>query len=115
MIIYHIARKEGMQEVMAGKEYSGDSLGTEGFIHCSTSAQVVDVANQRFKGQSGLVLLYIETDLVKPEIRYENLEGGKKLFPHIYGVLNRDAIYKITDLIPGEDGYFILPEDAKRI
>jgi uncharacterized protein (DUF952 family) len=54
--------------------------------------------------------LCIDTDLVRPEIRYENLEGGEKLFPHIYGALNRDAIHKIVDLTPGQDGFFSFPD-----
>jgi uncharacterized protein (DUF952 family) len=110
MIIYHITRKENLPVVLSGGDYSGDTLPTEGFIHCSTAAQVIEVANRRFKSQSGLVLLVIETNLVRPEIRYENLEGGSALFPHIYGSINRDAIQKIVDLIPGQDGFFTFPE-----
>ena len=112
MIIYHIARKTSVQDLSDGEEYTGDTLKTEGFIHCSTAAQVMVVANQRFKGQSGLVLLCIEMDLVNPEIRFENLEGGNNLFPHIYGPLNREAIRKIVELTPGKDGDFTFPGDA---
>jgi len=110
MLIYHITKKEKLEGVLVGGDYTGDTLQSEGFIHCSTAAQVIGTANRRFKGQSGLVLLVIETDLVRPEIRYENLEGGTTLFPHIYGPLNRDAIQKIVDLIPGQDGSFAFPE-----
>jgi uncharacterized protein (DUF952 family) len=56
--------------------------------------------------------LVIDTGLVKPEIRYENLEGGPELFPHIYGPLNRTAIRSIVDLLPGQDGFFAFPHDA---
>jgi len=101
--------------ILDGEEYTGDTLKTEGFIHCSTLDQVIGVANQRFKGQTGLVLLCIETDLAKPEIRYENLEGGKKLFPHIYGALNGDAIRNLVYLTPGDDGNFILPVEVRGI
>jgi hypothetical protein len=45
----------------------------------------------RFRGQTGLALLSIDTDKVRAEIRYENLEGGQQLFPHIYGEINADA------------------------
>lgn len=109
MIIYHITRKNEIIKILNGEEYAGDSLRTEGFIHCSNLDQVIGIANQRFKGQTGLVLLCIETDLVKPEIRYENLEGGKKLFPHIYGALNRNAISNLVYLTSGDDGNFVLP------
>jgi len=115
MIIYHIARKEELLKVLEGENYFGDTLKSEGFIHCSTIDQIIDVANQRFKGQSGLVLLCIETDLVRPEILYENLEGGKRLFPHIYGALNSDAIRKVTNFTPGDDGNFQLPGEITGI
>ena len=115
MIIYHITIKEDLQKIPDGADYNADTLRTEGFIHCSTAGQIIDLANQRFKGQSGLVLLCIETDLLRPEIRYENLEGGKKLFPHIYGALNRDAIRNMVSLTPGDGGFFVLPGEVNGI
>ena len=80
----------------------------EGFIHCSTGDQVIKVANARFRGQHGLVLLVIDTDKVRPEIVYENLEGGDEVFPHIYGELNTDAVVEVAPFDPGSDGYFHL-------
>jgi uncharacterized protein (DUF952 family) len=38
---------------------------------------------------------------VEPEIRYENLEGGDELFPHIYGRLDRAAVLAAEPLEPG--------------
>ena len=111
MIIYHITKKAEIKKILEGEGYSGDTLQSEGFIHCSTLDQVIGVANQRFKGQADLVLLCIETDLVKPEIRYENLEGGNSIFPHIYGTLNKNAICNLVDLSPGDDGNFMLPKE----
>ena len=81
----------------------------EGFIHCSTPAQVLQVANTRFRGRLDLLLLSIETDRVEAEIRYENLEGAEQLFPHIYGALAPDAVVRVTDFKPGADGSFTLP------
>ncbi|MGM3306987.1 DUF952 domain-containing protein [Anabaena sp. WFMT] len=55
--------------------------------------------------QHNLVLLFIETEQVQAEIRYEVAEENE-LFPHIYGALNIDAVYQIIDFIPREDGFF---------
>lgn len=90
--------------------YRTEMLPIEGFIHCSTRAQVIQVANIRFRGQPGLVLLSIDTDRVKAAIRYENLEGGQQLFPHVYGEINNDAVVQVSAFEPGEDGYFALPD-----
>jgi uncharacterized protein (DUF952 family) len=69
----------------------------------------VRVADIRFRGQQGLALLCIDTDQVTAEIRYENLEGGEELFPHIYGEINTNAVVQVAEFEPGADGYFALP------
>lgn len=95
---------------MAGGNYQPERFPVEGFIHCSTRDQVIQVANARFRGQSGLVLLFIDTDKVAAEIIYENLEGGQQLFPHIYGELNTDAVARVAEFAPDDAGYFALPD-----
>lgn len=106
-IIFHITRREAWEK--AAGAYRTEMLAVEGFIHCSTREQVIQVANTRFRGQSGLVLLSIDTDKVRAEIRHENLEGGLLLFPHIYGEINADAVIQVTAFEPRADGYFTLP------
>lgn len=86
--------------------YRPEAFDAEGFIHCSTPAQVIAVANRHYPGQSGLVLLYIDSDKVDAEIVYENLYGGQELFPHIYGALNVDAVTRVEDFEPDPDGQF---------
>lgn len=111
-LIFHITRREAFatrQDQAAVGFYSPETFAIEGFIHCSTRGQVVKVADVRFRGQTGLVLLCVDTDKVTAEIRYENLEGGQELFPHIYGELNTDAVMQVAEFEPGVDGYFALP------
>ena len=106
--IFHITTPAQWQEAARAALYRGDTLDTEGFIHCSTSTQVVRVADARFRGRSGLVLLCIDSDKVRPEIRYEEGEVGE-LFPHIYGALNTDAVSAVLAFEPNSDGRFSLP------
>lgn len=63
-----------------------------------------------FKGQRGLVLLYINKDKVNAEIKYEDLYNADEDYPHIYGPLNIDAVEDIKDFIPNKEGNFELPE-----
>ena len=108
-IIYHITRVANWQAALAAHAYTADSLASEGFIHCSTAEQVLATANRIFKGQRDLLLLCVDSTRVGAEIRYENLEGGADLFPHIYGVLPIDAITAVHDFPPSVDGTFQLP------
>jgi|ERR1043166_1212521 uncharacterized protein (DUF952 family) len=111
-IIFHIVP----QEAWANREnqsavgyYRPEMFPVDGFVHCSTREQVAKVADVRFRGQQGLALLCIDTDQVSAEIRYENLEGGQELFPHIYGEINTNAVVQVAEFEPGADGYFTLP------
>src|SRR6266853_3009325 len=106
-IIFHITTCEAWAKRSDGA-YRTEMLPTEGFIHCSTSEQIIQVANARFRGQTGLVLLSINPDRVSAEIRYENLEGGQQMFPHVYGEINSDAVEQVSVFEPGVDGYFAL-------
>jgi uncharacterized protein (DUF952 family) len=111
-IIFHIARQEAWarrEAQSAVAYYHPERFPIEGFIHCSTRDQVIKVADIRFRGQTGLVLLCLDADKVTAEIRYENLEGGQELFPHIYGEINTDAVARVAEFEPGVDGYFALP------
>jgi uncharacterized protein (DUF952 family) len=111
-IIFHITRREAWSRAVSEGIYLTETFPTEGFIHCSKREQVVEVANARFRGQLGLVLLAIDTNRVTAEIRYENLEGGRQMFPHIYGGLNIAAIVKVSDFESGADAHFVMPQDV---
>lgn len=107
--IHHITTKSGWAAALAANTYTADSLASEGFIHCSMREQVIATANRIFKGRRDLVLLSVDTARVKSEIRYENLEGGANLFPHIYGALAIAAVTAVNDFPPRDDGLFELP------
>ena len=109
-IIFHITKSDVWARAEADGSYRTEMFPIEGFIHCSTADQVIQVANIRFRGQAGLVLLSIDTDRVTAEIIYENLEGGSQLFPHIYGELNTNAVFQVAEFEPGANGHFIMPE-----
>ena len=67
------------------------------------------VAQRLFRGRRDLVLVRIDPDVLEPEVRLENLEGGDELFPHIYGELDLSAVTGVETLIVGEDGEFLTP------
>ena len=107
-MILHVAKRERWKGARLDGVYRGDTLDSQGFIHCSTPKQVVKVANALFHGQEGLILLCIDADRVESEIRYEG--SGREKYPHIYGPLNDDAVVKTLDFRPKKDGNFTLPK-----
>ncbi|MEH2626356.1 uncharacterized protein (DUF952 family) [Bradyrhizobium sp. AZCC 1719] len=107
-VIFHICLPAVWAAAKSG-EYRSPSFDSEGFIHCSTPDQVVEVANYLFRGQRGLVLLVIDPDRVISPIRYEDAGNGK-LYPHIYGPLNPSAVVAVEPFEPSADGTFELPK-----
>jgi uncharacterized protein (DUF952 family) len=116
-MIFHITSHPAWTEAQAKGEYTAPSLTTEGFIHCSTLSQVLPVAENYYKGQSGLVLLIVEPALLSSALKWEGPSGGTPppgvpegdLFPHIYGPINVNAIVNVVKLESNPDGTFILP------
>ncbi|WP_427161815.1 DUF952 domain-containing protein [Aliinostoc sp. HNIBRCY26] len=111
--ILHITKRERWEGAKNIGTYSDDSLNTEGFIHCSHTQQIIQVANKFFHHQQGLVILLINSSQVKSEIRYEEADG--EIFPHIYGELNLDAVYQVIDFEPEADGLFRLPPEVMNL
>lgn len=109
--ILHITKRQQWEQAKNLGTYRADSLDSQGFIHCSKSMQVLKVAKRFFDNQKELVLLFIDSEKVQAEIRYEPAEIGE-LFPHIYGELNIDAVYQVIDFEAGEDGLFELPQEV---
>jgi len=107
-IILHITKRLEWENAQKMAYYEAESLRTQGFIHCSTPDQIIEVANFLFREQTDLVLLYIDTDKLISQVRYENLENSNPLYPHIYGPLNLEAVIEARDFQPHCDGTFAL-------
>ena len=116
-MIFHITSQTDWKEAQAHGVYTAPSLANEGFIHCSTLSQVLPVAENFYKGQTGLVLLVIDPTLLSSTLKWEPPSGGtppqgvpaSEMFPHIYGPINLNAVAKVVDLESNPDGIFILP------
>jgi uncharacterized protein (DUF952 family) len=112
--IFHITPRADWESALELGEYRAASLESEGFIHCSTSDQLIAVANHFYHGQQGLTLLCIDTDALKSDWRFESasepLPGtANPDFPHIYGSINVDAVVKVVSFEPGPHGRFLVP------
>lgn len=103
--ILHITQRQAWETAKNLDTYRSNTLDSEGFTHCSTIAQVLGSANRFFNNQTDLVILIIDSDRVKSEIKYEGAEATN-LFPHIYGELNIDAVLQSIDLEADLDGKF---------
>ena len=108
-LLYHIATTADWNSTQ--DTYAPQSFEVDGFIHCSTKDQLLAVANAWFRGRTDLVLLRIDADRVRKAVRYENLEGGSELYPHLYRRLKKKHVVDAVAFLPGAKGTF---EEALR-
>ena len=119
-MIYHITNRAAWQAAENRGCYSAPSLTREGFIHGSAKDQILRVANDFYRGVPDLLLLCIDENRLSAELRWEapahpdsdaaELVSSDALFPHIYGVLNLDAVTAAIEFSACDDG-FTLPQD----
>jgi uncharacterized protein (DUF952 family) len=111
MTIYHIAFAGDWARAAQAGEYTistrGRTLAEQGFIHASDAHQVAGVANFLYPSDDGLIVLTIDTERLRSQVRYENAPGSADSFPHIYGPINVDAVIATTPLDRGPDGRFV--------
>lgn len=88
----------------ASGEYRPVSLKSEGFIHFSDPDQALETANRYYAGQAGLLLLWVDPARLRAELRREPVGG--RIFPHLYGPLNTDAVLSVREFPPDHDGVF---------
>jgi uncharacterized protein (DUF952 family) len=76
---------------------------SDGFIHFSTAAQVEETAEKHFAGQTGLLLIAIDPQVLGEALRWEPSRGGA-LFPHLYASLPLEAVRWVKPLPIGPNG-----------
>jgi uncharacterized protein (DUF952 family) len=61
-----------------------------------------------FAGQSGLLLVCIDSAKLGDRLKWEPSRGGA-LFPHLYGDLDLTAVMRVEPLPLGPDGSHVFP------
>jgi uncharacterized protein (DUF952 family) len=80
----------------------------DGYIHFSTAAQVEETTAKHFAGQSGLLLVRVDSKRLGDALKWEPSRGGA-LFPHLYAELSLANIAETTPLPLGSDGRHRFP------
>jgi uncharacterized protein (DUF952 family) len=108
-MIYHMCPAETWEEAKRTGSYAGtpDDL-RDGFIHFSTAAQIAESARRHRAGQTGLMLVAVESAKLGDRLRWEPSRGGD-LFPHLYGPLDPAEAASVRSLPLGPDGLHVFP------
>lgn len=109
-MIYHIVGQAAWRAAQQHGQYSPLSIDSEGFIHLSTSNQVVKVADFLYRGRTDLMLLVVdEATISADDLLWEDSHNNGELFPHLYRPLLPSEVITTYDFPPNPDGTFSLP------
>ena len=109
MMIYKVLRGPEWRQCQDDGSTAGAPVDlADGYIHFSTSAQVVETAAKHFATETNLVLVAVDPDRLGPALRWEPSRGGQ-LFPHLYRELRLDDVVWDKSLPLGATGH-IFPE-----
>ncbi len=107
MIILHAAKETDYEKSLKSGYYGDFAIKKDGFIHCSTAEEMLNVANDNLKDiDEPLIVLFIDTEKLKSEIKWEKRGKNGIRFPHVYGLINLDSVIKRSPLFKDELGNF---------
>ena len=92
----------------ATKDYLPKEFERDGYIHCTDGEFMVSgIAYNLFKNlKDDLLVLFVDKNELTAPFRYDDED---KLYPHVYGPLNRSAIKKTIKMIRDQKGDWIFP------
>ena len=106
-MILHCMKKSTWEE-RKNKEFWGNrNMEADGFIHCSSVEYFWRVAPNFKDIKDEMVLVCIDEDKLNAEVRYEDGDHCRRAYPHVYGLINREAIVKVLPFLRKEDGTYI--------
>lgn len=108
-ITYHGTPKRYFEGLDPDRPYLPAAFAKDGFIHCTNGRQAVSIILTEHCGSDPepYVYLLIDTDRVTSTVCYDD---PARVFPHIYGPLNRDAIIAVLPAARAADGTFLMPD-----
>jgi uncharacterized protein (DUF952 family) len=114
-LILHICPRATWETAKAAGTYEGDTLASQGYIHCSTPEQVHIPATALFRGRDDLLLLVIDESRLPVPVTWEQGDPptpDRQEFPHLYSALPVEAVTTVHEYRPETDGSFAPPRLA---
>ena len=97
--ILHITTPDAWAAAQQAGVVRPPSLATEGFVHCSTPAQLDATLDRHFRGAGALLVLVLDPDAIAPHLRWEESHPGE-VFPHVYAPIALSAVTAVDEVTP---------------
>ena len=98
-IIYHLATAHEVAEAHQRGSLAPPSLAVEGFIHCSTAAQLASTVHRHYPEITGLFVLHLDPITLGDALVWEESRPGE-VYPHVYREISMDEVVDVVAWSP---------------
>jgi uncharacterized protein (DUF952 family) len=110
--VFHIAKRSEWEAAeLDGDGYAPPAFEVEGFIHCSTRAQVLPSAARHFEGQHDLVLVALDGEVLGDDLIPEPAPSVGEAFPHLYRPITGADVLAVAPLTRDATGSYTFPPE----
>lgn len=104
--IFHLITERDWESTRGARHWRPDSLGDEGFIHCSRDQeQATRVVTRLYPDRPDMLALEVDTGKLNYPVVSEPSRSGE-IYPHIYGPLELSAVVMVWRvMLDGNGGY----------
>jgi uncharacterized protein (DUF952 family) len=105
-ITFHLTPLDVWLAQAGSPQYLPEAFERDGFIHCTDAAEeLMAVGNRYYQAdRRDYVALSIARDRISSPVRHEDVG---RIYPHIYGPLNVDAVVAVRAVRRAADGAFL--------
>ena len=109
MLIFKICHHDEWEAAERAGAYHGTAKDRQdGFLHFSTSEQLIGTLEKWYADADDLVLVAVDGDALGDALKWEKSRDGA-LFPHLYGTLPFSAVKWTSKIGRETEGRFTLP------
>ena len=113
MKIYRAMLQDEWENICERQYFGEEEMRQYGFIHCATAETILSILESYYKNtEDPIVLLCINTDLVIHQIKWEDPSYTGVDFPHIYCLLNLNAVDRVISVMV-RNGHFVFSEELE--
>ncbi len=109
-LTYHLVPRTEWEATDPSSSYVPAAFGVDGFVHCTDgAAELAATANRYFGSFSGdLLALVLDVGSLSAPVRYED---PGRIYPHVYGPIDRAAIVEVLTMRRDADGQWLPPPE----
>jgi uncharacterized protein (DUF952 family) len=105
---YHLVPRSEWEAANPDVPFAPAAFDVDGFVHCTDGAdELAATANRYFATFDGeLLAVVIDVERLSAPVRYED---AARIYPHVYGPLDREAVLDVLVMPRDANGVYLTP------